>query len=175
MMISLWGCVRSALSSNCLVCKCVCVCRCCCGTFDCRQTECCAIHILIHATTFRKFRLVCVCVFAFFPFLSICISLARVPAIHHSVCMGCCLYIMYVKISFILVCLPKQTAFFANARVLSFHFHSLLFSIQCQSFRLSERLELVVGRFVVTVKGKCVYNKRYIGIRTHIVYIRFER
>lgn len=62
---------------------------------------------------FRKFHRMCLSVSVFifcFPSLSISIfSLAREPAIHH---WDATYTYMYVKISFILVRLPKQTVFF---------------------------------------------------------------
>lgn len=121
---------------------------------------------LKHATTLFASFSVCVLFFLPFLFASLHSSCTSYPSFR--ACMGCCLYIMYVKISFILVCLPKQTAFFlcfARSVLYFFPFQYLSFSFG------GEVGVLVVGRFAVcyTARGKCVYNKRYIDY-THISY-----
>lgn len=81
-------------------------------------------YFLIHTTTFHKFwhyvlsLSVYACALCVCALFSICISSARVPAIHHPVLYAMCCYIC--EISFIFVCLLKQTFFFLLALLLLF-------------------------------------------------------
>lgn len=131
---------------------------------------------LIHATTFRKFQRMCVCVcvsvyFVFFSFpfylhfFSSCTSYPSFRA-----CMGCCLYIMYVKISFILVCLPKQTDFFFCVMLCCVRFIFYFFFLQIyQSFSF-------VGEVGVGCRSFRCYSQKKMRVQqtlhryTHISY-----
>lgn len=167
MMISHFGCVRFVLSFTRLECVCVPLLL---RNVWLSPNRMLRDTFLIHCDYFSQVS-VCVCVYvcvSFFPSLSICISSAHVPAIHHFSLHGMLPYIYVCKNLFYSRLFAETNCVCVCVFCL---FHTLLFFPQYQSFRWRGWSWLSTDSLLQSEKNACITN----ATSTHTYRMRFER